>query len=61
MTKSCINCIHKDTCLRRGMLLFQWYIVTGRYDEAEKAKKTLNIGVDCNDFSPIEHQPEDAV
>lgn len=50
MSKSCMNCAHKDVCLKRGMFLFQYYIVTGRYGEIEAAKENLDIGVDCKDY-----------
>lgn len=52
MSHSCLSCIHKDVCLKRGMFLFQYYIVTGRYGEAEDAKENLDIGVGCENYAP---------
>ena len=50
MSKSSMTCIHKDVCLKRSMFVFQYYIVTGRYDEIENAQKTLDIGVNCENW-----------
>lgn len=50
MDKSCQTCVHKEVCLKRGMFLFQTYLVTGRYGEIEEAKKQLDISVGCNDW-----------
>lgn len=50
MSKSCLTCVHKEVCLKRGMFLFQFYVATGRYGEIEEAKEQLDISVDCKDW-----------
>lgn len=50
MTTSCLNCIHKDVCLKRSLLIFQTFIATGRYDEVADAQKGLDIGGGCENW-----------
>lgn len=40
---NCLNCAHKDVCLRRSAEIFLLYIVTGRYDEVEDARKNYSL------------------
>lgn len=44
---SCLTCAYKHRCLKRSQALFHLYIQTGRYDEAELARESLDIGADC--------------
>lgn len=50
MTTSCLNCIHKDVCLKRSLFIFQTFIATGRYDEVADVQKNLDIGVGCENW-----------
>lgn len=54
MTTSCLNCIHKDVCLKRSIFIFQTFIVTGRHDEVADAQKGLDIGAGCENWMTSE-------
>ena len=49
--KCCQTCAHQHVCLKRGLAIFMLFIQTGRYDEAQTARDTLNIGATCTDWA----------
>ena len=48
--KSCLTCEHRDVCLQRGLALFMLFIQTGRYEEVESAKESLDISAQCDHY-----------
>lgn len=56
--KSCLNCVHREVCLQRGLAIFMLFIQTGRYEEAEYAKADLDISGECNHYE-LEKEDED--
>lgn len=51
MEKSCLNCLHKDVCLQRSLVLFELFVTSGRYNEVEDAKVKLDVSGDCVNFA----------
>lgn len=47
---SCHLCERRVGCLKRGATIFCLYTMTHRYDEAEEAKKNLDLGESCGRF-----------
>ena len=50
MERKCQNCRHVDVCLKRSLAIFNMFIVTGRYNEVENAKKSLDVSVGCEHY-----------
>ena len=59
MSKSCLTCAHKAVVLKRSMFVFQYYIVTGRYDEVKSAQEGVDIGVSCEDWLKEENESDE--
>lgn len=59
MTKEkerCQNCAHKETCIMRGVTIFNLFIVTGRTAGLPEAMEKLNIRPSCQNW---EGQPDE--
>ena len=54
MERKCQNCRHVDVCLKRSLAIFNMFIVTGRYNEVENAKKSLDVSVGCEHYDATE-------
>lgn len=50
MVKTCLNCIHKDVCIKRSTQIFMLFIQTGRYDEVPRAQANLDCSFGCTNW-----------
>lgn len=57
-TSSCLTCVHKAVCIKRGVTIYTLYIQTGRYDEVRAALDGLNIGRDCENWENDKNKKE---
>lgn len=55
---SCLTCVHKAVCIKRGVTIYTLYIQTGRYDEVRAALDGLNIGRDCENWENDKNKKE---
>ena len=56
MERKCQNCRCVDVCLKRSLAIFNMFIVTGRYNEVENAKKSLDVSVRSDAIAIIERE-----
>ena len=54
MEKSCLNCTHKDVCIKRSTTIFTLFIQTGRYDEVKGAQENLDVSSNCQNWKEAE-------
>lgn len=54
MKESCVNCKHRNGCLRRDAAIFFLFIATGRDYMVPEARESMNIRPSCDQWAPQE-------
>ena len=54
MKEACVNCKHKNGCLRRDAAIFFLFIATGRDYMVPEARESMNIRPSCDHWAPVE-------